>query len=86
MTEAKLIRSVWLLPGENGQHLVTLNRILQQAAFERGAAPITLIDGQKLLDLLMDHQIGVVKRTVEYYDFDGTKLQQFESESAVDTL
>lgn len=48
--------------------------------------PITLIDGQKLLDLLMDHQIGVVKRTVEYYDFDGTKLQQFESESAVDTL
>ncbi len=59
---------------------------VQQAAFERGAAPITLIDGQKLLDLLMDHQIGVVKRTVEYYDFDGTKLQQFESESAPDEL
>lgn len=59
---------------------------VQQAAFERGAAPITLIDGEKLLDLLMDHQIGVVKRTVEYYDFDAAKLQQFESESATEEI
>ena len=59
---------------------------VQQAAFERGAAPITLIDGEKLLDLLMDHQIGVVRRTVEYYDFDSSKLLQFESDSVSEEL
>jgi len=48
------------------------------AAFERGAAPITLIDGTKLLDLLIEHEIGVVKSTVEYYSFDSSKLAQFE--------
>lgn len=53
-----------------------------QAAFERGAAPITLIDGEKLLDLLMEHEIGVTKNSVEYIEFDAGKLAQFESEEA----
>ena len=53
-----------------------------QAAFERGAAPITLIDGQKLLDLLVEHEIGVTKSSVEYIEFDSIKLAQFESEEA----
>lgn len=53
-----------------------------QAAFERGAAPITLIDGEKLLDLLVEHGIGVAKSSVEYIDFDASKLAQFESEEA----
>jgi len=35
------------------------------AAFATGAAPITLIDGDKLIDLLIEHGIGVRKRTVE---------------------
>lgn len=52
----------------------------QQAAFERGAAPITLIDGEKLLDLLMERQIGVSKKSVDYYEFDPSKLIQFETE------
>ncbi len=52
----------------------------QEAAFERGAAPITLIDGEKLLDLLMERQIGVVKKTVEYFDFDSAKLAQFSTD------
>jgi len=30
---------------------------LTMAAFERGSAPITLIDGDRLLDLLMKRQI-----------------------------
>lgn len=53
---------------------------VQQAAFERGAAPITLIDGEKLLDLLMENQIGVSKKAIDYYEFDPTKLLQFEDD------
>jgi restriction system protein len=52
----------------------------KQAAFERGAAPITLIDGEKLLDLLRQHEIGVSKKAIEYFEFDPTKLAQFESQ------
>lgn len=55
----------------------------QEAAFERGAAPITLIDGDKLLDLLMERQIGVSRRSVEYYEFDSAKLVQFEGNEIV---
>jgi len=51
-----------------------------RAAFERGAAPITLIDGVKLLDLLIEHEIGVSKNPVEYIEFDASKLAQFESD------
>jgi len=53
----------------------------QEAAFERGAAPITLIDGDKLLDLLTERQIGVTRKSVEYYEFDPAKLVQFEQET-----
>ena len=37
----------------------------QEAAFAGGAAPITLIDGEKIIDLLIQHGIGVRKKTVE---------------------
>lgn len=37
----------------------------QDAAFANGAAPITLIDGDKLIDLLIEHGIGVKKHTIE---------------------
>ncbi len=53
----------------------------QEAAFERGAAPITLIDGDRLLDLLMKWEIGITKKSVEYYEFDPAKLVQFEQEA-----
>jgi restriction system protein len=49
----------------------------QEAAFERGVAPITLIDGEKLLILLESNQIGVRKYTVEYFDFAPDKLAQY---------
>ena len=44
-----------------------------EAAFAQGAAPITLIDGDKLIDLLIDHGIGVRKRAIEVLtvDLDG---------------
>ena len=37
----------------------------KEAAFESGAAPITLIDGDKLIDLLVEHDIGVRKQTLK---------------------
>ncbi len=42
----------------------------QSAAFERGAAPITLIDGEKLIDLLIENGIGVKKKTIEVLELD----------------
>jgi restriction system protein len=54
------------------------SRGTEQAAFEPGASPITLIDGEKLLDLLFEHNIGVARRAVEYYEFTPEKLAQFE--------
>ncbi|MBN1247615.1 MAG: restriction endonuclease [Anaerolineae bacterium] len=54
------------------------------AAFESGASPITLIDGEKLVDLLVAHEIGVTKRTVEYLEFDVAELTQFEVEEGPD--
>lgn len=49
------------------------------AAFERGAAPITLIDGEKLLDLLIQNEIGITKQVVEYFEFDAESLAEFET-------
>lgn len=42
----------------------------EKAAFEFGAAPITLIDGEKLIDLLASYGIGVKKRTIDVWDLD----------------
>jgi restriction system protein len=47
---------------------------MEQAAFERGAAPITLIDGERLLDPLLEYEIGVTRRQVEYVEFAPEKL------------
>ena len=48
----------------------------KDAAFEMGAAPITLINGDTLIDLLIQHEIGVKKKTVDYYEFDESAFQQ----------
>jgi len=42
----------------------------QSAAFEPGAAPITLIDGEKLLDLLIENGIGVRTKTIEMLELE----------------
>lgn len=41
-----------------------------EAAIHPGAAPIGLIDGEKLLDLLLKHNIGVKKRSLDLYELD----------------
>lgn len=58
----------------------------KKAALERNAAPITLIDGEKLLDLLMQYEIGITKQNVAIYEFDQTKLHQFEDEQEVESI
>ena len=44
----------------------------RDAAFEAGAAPITLIDGNTLVDLLLRHEIGVIKKPVEVWELDAS--------------
>lgn len=52
----------------------------RKAAFEPGGAPITLIDGDSLLGLLAENEIGVKKSTVEIMRFDPGSLAEFEAE------
>lgn len=52
----------------------------QEAAFERGAPPITLIDGEKMLELLIENGIGIKKTPVQYYEFTPETLAQFGSD------
>ena len=52
----------------------------RKAAFERGAAPITLVDGDKLIDLLIEHGIGVRKRTLEVLALDADVFAELENE------
>ncbi|GAB6063504.1 restriction endonuclease [Deferrisoma palaeochoriense] len=49
----------------------------REAAFEPGAAPITLIDGGKLVDLLIEHGIGVRKKLVELLELDPDAFAEF---------
>lgn len=46
----------------------------RSAAFETGAAPITLIDGDKLIDLLIEHKLGLQKTPVELWELDAASL------------
>ena len=50
----------------------------KEAAFARGAAPITLIDGDNLIDLLIEHGIGVRKRMIEVLTVDLDALMDVE--------
>ncbi len=48
------------------------------AAVERGAAPITLINGEKLIDLLIEHKIGVRTKPIEILELDADAFAQSE--------
>jgi restriction system protein len=47
----------------------------REAAFERGAAPITLINGDKLIELLMQHELGVSKRSVNIWRVEPARFE-----------
>lgn len=51
-----------------------------EAAFAQGAAPITLIDGDKLIDLLIEHGIGVRKRAIQVLTIDLDELSSVEDQ------
>ncbi len=53
----------------------------EEEAFAGGAAPITLIDGDKLIDLLIEHGIGVRKRTLEVLEVDADVFVDMERDS-----
>jgi restriction system protein len=53
----------------------------QQAALDPGVAPITLIDGEKLIDLMIGSGIGVRKRSVELLEVDES---EFDDEEGVE--
>lgn len=42
----------------------------KEGALFSGAAPITLIDGKRLLDLCIKHEVGLKRRPVEIYEID----------------
>lgn len=57
------------------------SRGAQEAAFERGAAPITLIDGNRLIDFLIEYEIGVRKRNVQLIEFEPADFSEPKSET-----
>ncbi len=46
-------------------------------------APISLIDGEKLLDLCIENQIGVARKPISYLELDLESLQEFEEEGEI---
>ena len=59
------------------------SRGTEEAAFAPGVAPITLLDGEKLLDLLIEYGIGVRKRRLEVLEFDPEALSDPEPDESV---
>ena len=63
--------------------IVTTSRFskgTQDAAFATGAAPITLVDGEKLVNLLIEHGIGVRKRAIELLEVDPDAIAAIEKD------
>jgi len=53
--------------------LITLGKFssgCKEAAIFRGAQPITLIDGDRLIELLFQHEIGIRKKIVSIFEID----------------
>jgi restriction system protein len=51
------------------------------AAFERGAAPITLINGERLIDLMVRHEVGVRKKVIEVLELDPDAFTMAEGDA-----
>ena len=52
----------------------------KDAALDVGAAPITLIDGTKLVELLVRYELGIRKRNIEVWELDESTLTADEDE------
>jgi restriction system protein len=51
----------------------------KEAALYQGAAPITLIDGDKLVELLVKHSVGIKKRTLTLVEVDDDYFRAHQS-------
>lgn len=70
-------RTVRELRGALGPHerglIITLSGFTRNAVADASAEtrmPISLVDGERLLDLLIEHDIGVIRRKVTVYELD----------------
>lgn len=66
--------------------LITLGDFSQgckESALFPGAAPIGLINGEKLLDLLIEHEIGIRKRPAQLYELDEDFFKADETASGM---
>ena len=55
----------------------------KEEAVAESKTPISLIDGEKLLDLLIQNEIGVSKKTIPYLELDLEKLDEFGEEGEI---
>jgi restriction endonuclease Mrr len=85
-------RVVRELRGALGPHeqglIITLSRFTPDALNEAAApnrAPIALVNGDRLLDLLMESEIGVTRRRLTIYELDEGLFTDSESEEAEPT-
>ncbi|MCP4542316.1 MAG: restriction endonuclease [Chloroflexi bacterium] len=58
----------------------------RDAALFPGAAPIGLINGDKLLDLLIEHEIGIQKQSISLYELDDEFFRAFDRDGMLDTV
>jgi len=56
--------------------LGTVSKGARDAAVYPGAAPISLIDGEKLLDMLIEHGVAIKKRTVDLFEVDKVTFEK----------
>lgn len=64
--------------------IITTGGFTKQAkdiAIVPNAAPITLIDGERLLDYLIEYDIGVRRKEFSILEFDSDSLSEFEAEA-----
>ncbi len=55
----------------------------KKEASAEGKTSISLIDGEELVALLAQHELGVSKKTAEYLELDIKRLDELEAEAAV---
>lgn len=58
----------------------------KDAALYTGAAPIGLIDGDKLLELLIEHEIGMRKRSAQLHELDEQFFEETEEIEPIEDI
>lgn len=56
----------------------------RDASMELGAAPITLINGERLIELLIEYEIGIKRKELHYYVIDDNRFKGISSEQEIE--